>query len=60
MAQILFQCKDVLKIPVDHTYAWTDLTIVLSRLQGNLRRFKVFGSSEHRVNPTRLLETRYQ
>ena len=42
MAQILSQCKNVLKIPTEHTYAWTDSTIVLSWLQGNPRRFKVF------------------
>ena len=42
MAQILSQSKDVLKIPFEHTYAWTDSTIVLSWLQGNPRRFKVF------------------
>ena len=42
MAQILSQSKDVLKIPLEHTYAWTDSTIVLSWLQGNPRRFKVF------------------
>lgn len=42
MAQILSQCKDVLKIPIDHIYAWTDSTIVLNWLQGSPRRFKVF------------------
>ena len=42
MAQILSQCKDVLKIPIDHTYAWTDSTIVLSWLQGSPHRFKSF------------------
>ena len=42
MAQLLSQCKDVLKIPIDHTYAWTDSTIALNWLQGNPRRFKVF------------------
>lgn len=42
MARILSQCKEVLKNPIDHTYAWTDSTIVLSWLQGNPRRFKVF------------------
>ena len=45
-AQILYQCKDVLKIPIDHTYdhtyAWADSTIVLNRLQGNPCHFKVF------------------
>ena len=42
MAQILSQRKEVLKISIDHTYAWTDSTIVLNWLQGNPRRFKVF------------------
>jgi len=42
MTQVLSQSKDVLKIPLDHTYVWTDSTIVLSRLQGSPRRFKVF------------------
>ena len=41
MAQILSQCKEILKIPIDHTYAWTNSTIVLSWLQGNPCRFKV-------------------
>ena len=42
MAQILSQCKNVLKISIDHTYAWTNSTIVLSWLQGNPRCFRVF------------------
>ena len=42
MAQILSRCKEVLKIPIDRTYAWTDSTIVLSGLRGNPRPFKVF------------------
>ena len=42
MAQILSQCKHVLNIPINDTFAWTDSTIVLSSLQGSPRRFKVF------------------
>ena len=42
MAHILFQRKDVLNIPTERTYALTDSTIVLSWLQGNPRRLKVF------------------
>ena len=42
MAHILSQCKDVLKLPIEHTYPLTDSTIVLSWLQGNPRQFKVF------------------
>ena len=42
MSQILSQCKDVLSMPIDHTYAWTDSTIVFSWLQRSPRRFKVF------------------
>ena len=40
MEQILLQCKDILNIPTEHIYTWTDSTIVLSWLQGNPRRFK--------------------
>ena len=42
MSQILSDCNDVLNMPIDHTYAWTDSTIVLCWLQGNPRHFKVF------------------
>ena len=42
LAQLLSHCKDVLKIPMQSIFAWTDSTIMLSWLQGNPRRFKVY------------------
>ena len=42
LAQLLFHCKEVLRIPLSTVYAWTDSTIVLAWLQGNPRRFKVY------------------
>ena len=42
MVQILSQCKHVLNIPINDTFAWTNSTIVLSWLQGSPHRFKVF------------------
>lgn len=42
MEQIFSQYKDVLKVPIDHTYAWTDSTLVLCWLQEGPCRFKVF------------------
>ena len=40
LADILNHMKVVLNIPIDHIHAWTDSTIVLSWLDGNLRQFK--------------------
>ena len=42
LAQLLSHCKNVLNIPMQSIFAWTDSTIVLSWLQGNPRRFKVY------------------
>ena len=44
LAQLLSHCKDVLNIPMPSIFAWTDSTIMLmlSWLQGNPRRFKVY------------------
>ena len=42
LAKLLSHCKEVLDLPVDSMYAWTDSTIVLSWIQGNPRRFKVY------------------
>ena len=42
LAQLLSHCKEVLNIPMQSVFAWTDSTIVLSWLQGNPRRFKVY------------------
>ena len=50
LAQLLSRCKDVLKVPVNSMRAWTDSTIVLSWIQGNPHRFKVY--VENRVAQT--------
>lgn len=42
LAQLLSHCKDILNIPMQSIFAWTDSTIMLSWLQGNPRRFKVY------------------
>ena len=35
-------CRQVLEIPINNTYAWTDSTVVLSWVRGNPRQFKRF------------------
>ena len=42
LAQLLHHVREVLHIPADRVYAWTDSTIVLGWLTGNPRRFKVY------------------
>ena len=42
LAQLLSHVKDVLEVPLNNVYAWTDSTIVLSWLVGNPRRLKTF------------------
>ena len=42
LAQLLSRCKDILELPMDSVYAWTDSTIMLTWIQGSPRRFKVF------------------
>ena len=42
LAQLLSHCKEVRNIPMQSVFAWTDSMIILSWLQGNPRRFKVY------------------
>ena len=42
LAHILAHSKSVLAMPMDSIHAWTDSTIVLSWIQGNPHRFKVY------------------
>ena len=42
LAQLLHHVQQVLEIPLNSVFAWTDSTIVLSWLVGNPRRFKTF------------------
>lgn len=42
LASLLDHIKEVLSIPSDQVYAWTDSTVVLGWLSGNPRRFKTF------------------
>jgi len=42
LAQQLSHYKDVLELPVNSIYAWTDSTSVLLWIQGNPCRFKVY------------------
>ena len=42
LSQLLHHCKEVLNVPMEDVYAWTDATIVLNWIQGNPRRFKTY------------------
>ena len=42
ISKLLDYCRQVLEIPINQTYAWTDSTVVLSWVRGNPRRFKPF------------------
>ncbi len=42
LTKLLCHVKQVLHIPMDHIFAWTDSTIVLNWLDGNPRRFKTY------------------
>ena len=42
LADLLNNVKVLLRIPLDNIYAWTNSTVVLSWLIGNLRRFITF------------------
>ena len=42
LAQLLLHVREALHIPIQDVYAWTDSTIILSWLEGNLRRFKTY------------------
>ena len=42
LAQLLHNCKEVLNVPMEDVFAWTDSTIVLNWIQGNPRRFKTY------------------
>ena len=42
LADLLSHVKEVFHIPMCDTYAWSDSTIVIDWLNGNLRRFKTF------------------
>lgn len=42
LAHLLSHAHQVLEIPLSHTCAWTDSTIVLNWLDGSPRRFKTF------------------
>ena len=42
LAHLLAHSKSVLEMPMDSIHAWTDSTIVLSWIQGNPHRFKVY------------------
>ena len=42
VSRLLNYCRQVLEIPINNTYAWTDCTVVLSWVLGNPRRFKPF------------------
>ena len=49
VACLLKHVTDVLHIPAENVFAWTDSQIVLSWLRGDPRRFKVFvGNRTHR------------
>ncbi len=49
LAQLHSHCKEVLTLPTSSIHAWTDSTIVLSWLQGNPRRFKVYRYVGNRI-----------
>ena len=42
VSKLLDYCRQVLEIPINNTYAWTDSTVVLSWVWGNPRRLKPF------------------
>ncbi len=42
LAELLFHIREVLDVPTQDLYAWTDSTIVLGWLAGNPRRFKTY------------------
>ena len=42
LAQLLHHTQQALNVHIEHVFAWTDSTIVLSWLVGNPRRFKTF------------------
>lgn len=42
LSQILSHVKEVLDLPTCKIYAWTDSTVVLSWLNGDIRRFKTY------------------
>ena len=42
LANLLSSVRKALNIPVEHTYAWSDSTIVLSWLDGSPKHFKMF------------------
>ena len=42
LTKLLCHAKEIFQIPMDHIFAWTDSTIVLSWLTGNPRRFKTY------------------
>ena len=42
LAQLMHHIGNVLKIPLNHTYAWTDSTIVINWLDGSPKRFKTY------------------
>ena len=42
LAELLYIIRDVLQLPSDQIFAWTDITIVLSLLRGNPWWFKTY------------------
>ena len=45
VARLLDYCQKLLEIPIHNTYAWTNSTVALSWVRGNLRHFKPFVSN---------------
>ena len=42
LAELLYIIQEVVQLPSDQIFAWTDSTIVLSWVRGNPRRFKTY------------------
>ena len=42
VAKLLHHCREVLEVPLNDTFAWTDSTMVLSWIRGNLNQSKPF------------------